>query len=215
MVADSGSGGKKKDELPETIKYFKDNLSANPLFKLGELKNKVKDNIGPYDIVAIQECERLNYIFGVLMKSLDELEKGLNGELSETDAMVELKKALLLNKLPATWDDAAGFPSKKTLKSWFVDLIKRYVQMQEWTKEMKLPKCVTISYLCNPMSFVTAVKQVTARIKGLALDNLDIMTEVTAFSTEDLVKEYPKTGVYVYGLFLQGSRWEEANGDGK
>ena len=87
--------------------------------------------------------------------------------------------------------------------------------MNEWTKEMKLPKVINISLLCNPMSFVTAVKQVTARSKGFALDNLDIMTEVTNFNSDDLVKDYPSTGVYVYGLFVQGAKWEETNGDGK
>ena len=98
--------------------------------------------------------------------------------------------------------------------SWFYDLIRRHVQMNEWTKEMKLPKVTNISLLCNPMSFVTAVKQVTARLKGYALDNLDIMTEVTNFSTEDLVKDYPNSGVYVHGLFVQGAKWEESNGEG-
>lgn len=215
MSADASSGGKKKDDLPDQIKKFADELKANPLFKLGEIKTRCKDKEpGPYDIVALQECERINYIFSTILRLLDELEKGLNGDLDMTDAMEELARSLRFNRLPASWDEAAAYPSKKTLMSWFYDLIKRHVQMNEWTKDMKLPKVTNISLLCNPMSFVTAVKQVTARAKGFALDNLDIMTDVTNHSTEDLVKDYPNSGVLVYGLFIQGAKWEESNGEG-
>ena len=214
LAADS-SGGKKKDELPDQIKKLADDLKANPMFKLGEIRTKcLYKEPGPYEIVALQECERLNYIFSTILRLLDELEKGLNGDLNITDSMEELAKSLRFNKLPVSWDEAAAYPSKKSLLSWFYDLLKRHGQMQEWTKEMKLPRVTNISLLCNPMSFVTAVKQVTAREKGYALDNLDIMTEVTNFSTDDLVKEHPSSGVYVYGLFVQGAKWEETNGDG-
>ena len=185
------------------------------MFKLGEIKTKCKDkDPGPYDIVALQECERINYIFSTIMRLLDELQKGLDGELDMTDAMEELAKSLRFNRLPTSWDEAAAYPSRKSLQSWFADLIKRHQQMAEWTKEMKLLKVINISLLCNPMSFVTAVKQVTARSKGLALDNLDIMTDVTNFSADENVKDYPNSGVYVYGLFVQGAKWEEPTGDG-
>ena len=146
------------------------------------------------------------------MKSLEELEKGLNGELNITDAMEALSQSIRYNKLPETWANAAGYPSKKPLSFWFLDLLKRYDQMEEWVKELKAPKCVNVSLLCNPMSFITAVKQFTARAKIQALDHLDIMTEVKNF-TEDLVKEAPADGVYIYGMFLQGAKWEDSNPD--
>jgi dynein heavy chain len=62
------------------------------------------------------------------------------------------------------------------------------------------------------MSFVTAVKQVTARKENIPLDIVDIMTEVMNFG-EDMVKEKPVSGVYVTGMFLQGARWEDSNPD--
>jgi len=208
-------GGKKKDDLPDSIKRFQERLKANPMFKLSEIRGNRK--LTPYDIVALQECEKVNSIFSFLLKTLEELEKGLNGDLGMTDAMDDLSKAIRFNKLPQSWDEAAGYPSKKSLSFWFEDLLKRYEQLSEWTKEMKLPKCVNISLLCNPMSFVTAVKQVTARdpknaSKNYALDELDIMTEVTNF-TEDMIKDQPANGVYIYGMFLQGAKWEDANSD--
>ena len=85
--------------------------------------------------------------------------------------------------------------------------------MDEWTNDLKTPKCLNITLLCNPMSFITAVKQQTARQKVLPLDDLDTMTEITNM-TEDMVKDYPPDGgVYLTGMFLQGAKWEDSNPD--
>lgn len=208
----SGGGGAKKDDLAENIKKYMNQLKEYPQFDLGAIKKK-KDNLQPYDIVAIQESERLNMILSSCMKTLEELEKGLNGELNITDDMEALASSLRYNKLPVVWDNAAGYPSKKSLSFWFLDLLKRHDQMKDWTEALKLPRCVYINLLCNPMSFITAVKQVTARLKTLALDNLDIMTDVTVFSEVDMLKDYPTNGVYIYGMFVQGAKWEEGNGE--
>ena len=207
-----GSGQKKGDVLQESIKNFSEKLKEKTLFPLQQIRQKAGGNLSPYDIVALQECERLNYIFSSCLKSLEELEKGLNGELNVTDAMEALSQSIRYNKLPNTWREAAGYPSKKPLSFWFLDLLKRYDQMEEWVRDLKAPKCVNVSLLCNPMSFITAVKQFTARAKLQALDHLDIMTEVKNF-TEDLVKDAPTDGVYIYGMFLQGAKWEDSNPD--
>lgn len=205
----SAAGG--EDSGMKTIKDYSDQLKQKPTFKLNEIRSKTT-KLGPYDVVALQECEKLNSIFFSLMKSLEELEKGLTGELNMTDAMEQLLISIRTGRLPVSWDEAAGYPSKKSIGFWFPDLLKRHDQMQEWTRELKLPKCVNISYLCNPMSFVTAVKQVTARAKNYSLDDLDIMTEVTNF-TDDMIKDPPVSGVYVHGMFVQGAKWEDSNSD--
>jgi dynein heavy chain, axonemal len=49
---------------------------------------------------------------------------------------------------------------------------------------MELPKSLCISYLFNPMSFLTAIMQLTAREKELPLDNMVLQTCVTSFMTE-------------------------------
>ena len=47
------------------------------------VKNTVK-SISPYEIVSFQECERLNSIFSSCLKTLEDLVKGLLGELDMT-----------------------------------------------------------------------------------------------------------------------------------
>ena len=203
--------GKKRDEIGEIHKYS-DRLREKPNFKLAEIRAKNKE-LTPYDIVCLQECEKMNFIFNTLLKSCDELEKGINGELNMSDMMEALQSSMKANKLPETWGVAAEYPSKKSLIFWFEDLLKRYDQLKEWTAELKLPKVVNLSFLVNPMSFVTAVKQVTARLKSFPLDNLISMTEITAQYSEESIKDYPPSGVYVTGLFIQGAKWEDNGGD--
>jgi len=43
---------------------------------------------------------------------------------------------------------------------------------------MLTPSSLWISGLFNPMSFLTAIMQVTARAKGLALDDMVLKTDV-------------------------------------
>ena len=212
-----GGGNKPKvDPMMESIKRYADRLKEKNTYSLSNLRQKAQTggkSPTPYEIVALQECERLNAIFSSCLKSLEDLEKGLNGELNMTDAMESLMQSIKYNKLPASWDSAAGYPSKKPLSFWFDDLLKRHDQMDEWTNDLKTPKCLNITLLCNPMSFITAVKQQTARQKVLPLDDLDTMTEITNM-TEDMVKDYPPDGgVYLTGMFLQGAKWEDSNPD--
>ena len=46
--------------------------------------------------------------------------------------MESLMQSIKYNKLPGSWDTAAGYPSKKPLSFWFDDLMKRHDQMDEW-----------------------------------------------------------------------------------
>lgn len=45
---------------------------------------------------------------------------------------------------------------------------------------MECPVSLCISYLFNPMSFLTAIMQFTAREQKLALDSMTIQTNVTS-----------------------------------
>jgi dynein heavy chain len=69
-----------------------------------------------------------------------------------------------------------------------------------------MPKVFWLSGFTYPTGFLTAVLQTTARRNGLAIDTLEfefpIMNE-----TEAQIKEGPKEGVYIQGLFVEGAKW--------
>ena len=155
-----GGGGKKKDEqVKEYIRRFLEQLPNN--FSMLELTTKVKEKT-PYVVVALQECERMNTLLSEIRRSLIELDAGLKGALNITDAMEDLSNSLSLNRVNGGWEKFAYY-SKKALVEWFADLLLRVEQLVNWTTDMTVPKSLWIAGLFNPMSYLTAIMQVTAR----------------------------------------------------
>jgi dynein heavy chain len=113
--------------------------------------------------------------------------------------------------VPAFWEKYA-YASKKTLLDWFADMRDRYAQLVLWSEALETPAVVCVSYLFNPMSYLTAIMQVTARNAGLPLDNMCLQTEV--LNTEDKAEypEFAEAGAYVNGFFLEGAGWELGRG---
>lgn len=62
------------------------------------------------------------------------------------------------------------------------------------------------------MSFLTAIMQVTARAKGLPLDDICLKTDVLNTKDIDELAGIPETGAYVHGFFLEGAAWEYGRG---
>jgi dynein heavy chain len=77
----------------------------------------------------------------------------------------------------ALWEKYA-YASKKDLLTWFDDLLLRIEQLEAYSEELIAPMSLWISGLFNPMSYLTAIMQVTARNEGLALDNMILRTTV-------------------------------------
>lgn len=99
--------------------------------------------------------------------------------------MEQTTKDLFLNKVPGRW--GLEYASKKDLGSWFDDLILRIEQLQRYGEdEICVPPSLWISGLFNPMSFLTAIMQVTARKHMLALDQMMLMTTIT--NTRDIAE---------------------------
>jgi dynein heavy chain len=71
-----------------------------PDFNLLEIQSRIEE-MSPYIIVAMQECERMNILLGTIRKSLSDLDQGLRGALNMTDAMEAIAAALRINKVPA------------------------------------------------------------------------------------------------------------------
>jgi dynein heavy chain len=145
-------------QIPERFKLLALNDKAEPLLSTTE---------APYVLVALQEFERMNVLLAFMVKTLSELEKGLNGQLNMSAAMDDLLAALTINQVPGrnpfhktSWEKLAWW-SKKSLLTWFSDMLLRVAQMQEWSTELELPLSLWYPGLFNPMSFNTAIMQVS------------------------------------------------------
>jgi len=149
----------------------------------------------------------MNILLGVIRNELTDLKMGLNGELNQTAAMEMLLGNLLVNKIPEVWTDKYAYESLKGTDAWFIDLQERWDQYFAWTEMWQMPKSIKISLLFNPMSFLTAIVQATAREKNLPLDNMCIQTNVMPYYFEDVTAK-AEEGYLIHGIFIEGATWE-------
>jgi len=163
-------GGGDTTKVKQFIAQFLEQLPGD--FNMFDIMGKTKDR-SPYIVVCFQECERMNVLMKEIKTSLMELDAGLKGQLNVTDAMEMTSFSLNFNLVPDSWVPVAYF-SKKSLIEWFSDLLQRIQQLQVWSEELITPIVVWISGLFNPMSYLTAIKQVTARFSALPLDEMEL-----------------------------------------
>lgn len=76
-------------------------------FSLIKIKEKIQgksgDNPSPYEIVCLQECEKLNQLLKDIQMSLEELFLGMEGALNMTERMEQLQIFISLNRVPLKW----------------------------------------------------------------------------------------------------------------
>lgn len=85
--------------------------------------------------------------------SLAEVNLGLKGDLTMSENMERIVKALATDTVPTSWAQMA-YPSLRTLSTWLPDLGRRASQLSEWVASFTLPNSVWISgallfHLCN------------------------------------------------------------------
>eukprot|EP00744_Colponema_vietnamica_P003537 GILI01005410.1.p1 GENE.GILI01005410.1~~GILI01005410.1.p1 ORF type:complete len:384 (+),score=105.02 GILI01005410.1:124-1152(+) len=205
--AAAGGGAGRQEKIEQAIESILDRL-PDPI-DLVELYSRVED-LTPFVALLLQEVDRMNSLLNRMKKTLTDLDNGIKGILSMTEAMEILMEALFIDKVPDVWTKIA-YPSLKPLGSWVFDLVRRVQQLQEWSADLNLPKVVWISGLFNPQAFLTAVMQVTARKSEWPLDKMVLQTEVTK-KTEQETKTAPREGAYISGLFMEGARWDTGSG---
>lgn len=182
-------------------------LEQTPVqFDADDLATRAEAHLtNPFVCVLLQEVQRMNLLLGTLVGSLQELKLGLDGALNMSDSMESLLETLPLDRVPATW---AAYPSLKSLGAWFADLLTRIEVLTPWAETLETPVVVWISGLFNPMAFITAVLQATARGSGLPLDQMEVWTDIPGSSDLESFSEPPEDGAYIHGLCMEGARWE-------
>ena len=173
----------------------------------------------PYATVLITECSRMNKLCREVTRSLVELKLGLDGKIDMSPPLYAMMTAINKDVVPGRnrshpdlqWDLLA-WPSTMSLSKWFLDLLRRYKQLQKWQQELEMPLTIWLGGLFSPSSFLTAIRQSTARELQLPIDTLTLETYVTSFQMPDnkpIVA--PEGGAYIHGLVIQGAKWMGAD----
>lgn len=212
----SGGGGSAsavKDSMDYFMKTLPDAFVMLAIMEVAE--PLMKEEAGPFVVVAIQECQRMNGLTNEIRRSLIELEKGMKGQLNMSQSMEDLITAIGINQWPGRnpfalckWE-AKAWPSMKSLLSEFADMMLRIKQLETWSTDLITPFSVWLPGLFNPTSYLTAVMQVTARRTGLPLDQMTTETHMSTFLDHTQIDYYPEDGAFIHGLYIEGARWPQ------
>ena len=180
-------------------------------FELDQIVGSVEE-MGPFQNIVLQECERMNSLLHEITRSLIELDLGFRGELTVSDQMDALAASLFLDRVPKNWENLA-YPSLRGLALWLADIAARIAQLNDWAASPgETPVCTWVSGLFNPQSFLTAVMQTTAQKDNLELDKLTLLTDVTKKMLAEEMTANAKEGTYIVGLKLEGGSWNVGGG---
>lgn len=157
--------------------------------------------------VLEQEIEKYNNLIKVIKKSLIDLQKAIKGYVVMSPEIEAVAKNIIYNNtVPEIWKQYS-YPSMKPLFSWIKDLGLRVQFFQDWI-EKNPPIAMWLPAFFFPQSFFTGVMQNCARKTHLAFDDL-CFDHIIMNEPKEELKKLEVEGCYVYGLFIEGAKWEK------
>jgi dynein heavy chain len=201
----AGVAGKSQEEtLQDIAKGILDKLPPNYDIDEASKKHPIMYNES-MNTVLQQELLRFNKLLSEVRTSLINIGKAIKGEIVMSLELEAVGNSLFDNLVPVLWAKKA-YPSLKPLASWVVDFTQRLKFLQDWI-DNGAPKTFWISGFFFTQSFLTGVKQNYARRYVIAIDQVDFDFEIMNDPSKYNLAAGPEDGAYVYGLFLEGCRW--------
>jgi len=159
--------------------------------------------------VLKQECLRYNKLLTEMSTTLEAFRKAIKGAIVMTAELEQLGKSMLVNEVPDLWTKR-GPLSLKPLSSWFLDILARCAFFQAWIDLGCTPPCFWVSGIFFPQAFFTGALQNYARMHEEEIDRLSFQQRTLddVSNPRRELQTAPEAGVFVYGFFLEGARWD-------
>ncbi|KAM4694178.1 LOW QUALITY PROTEIN: dynein axonemal heavy chain 8 [Discoglossus pictus] len=207
---ESGGGA---GETRESIVYriaqdMLDKLPPN--YKPHEVKAQLQKMgaLSSMNIFLRQEIDRMQKVITIVRNSLSDLKLAIEGTIIMSENLRDALDNMYDARIPNVWRKVSW--ASATLGFWFTELLERNTQFSKWIYEGR-PNVFWMTGFFNPQGFLTAMRQeVTRAHKGWALDSVTIHNEVLKQVKEEITAP-PAEGVYIYGLYLDGSGWDRRN----
>jgi len=165
--------------------------------------------VGYYEamnIVLNQELLRFNKLLTCVRSTLVDVGKAVKGLVVMSPELDTVASGILLNTTPSVWK-GVSYPSLKPMNSYVGDLAARLQFFQEWI-DKGIPLTFWLSGFFFTQSFLTGQMQNYARKGKLPIDMLIWNFKVKEAGVEKF--PVPETGCLVYGLFMDGARWDSS-----
>merc|ERR1711988_2073839 len=132
------------------------------------------------------------------------------GTIVMSPDLAEALDSLFMARVPPAWTKVSQLVAP-TMGVWFVAILKRAEQLTTWLRDGR-PMTFWLTGFFNATGFLTANRQEVCRKHARdnwALDDVVNFTKVIGQEREE-VRRAPDEGIYIYGLFLDGCRWDKA-----
>ncbi|CAF4402891.1 unnamed protein product [Rotaria socialis] len=170
-----------------------------------EVKERLS-RLEPMNIFLRQEIDRFQRVINIVRMTLIDLKLAIDGTIVMNEELRDILDRMYDAKIPSIWLKLSWESS--TLGAWFTDFYARNDQYRSWLQLNKdtRPIAFSMAGFFNPQGFLTAMRQeVTRANAGWSLDNV-ILTNRIIRTDREALKEPPREGVYVYGLYIEGAK---------
>lgn len=198
-----GSGGSKDDTIATNAADIASKTPENFDLEYAQLKYPVlwEESM---NTVLCQELIRFNNLLSLMRSSLLDIQKAVKGLVVMSSELEVLGNALFVNRIPALWK-ARSYPSLKPLAGYIADQQERLAFFRDWLMN-RPPPVFWISGFFFTQAFLTGAAQNFARKYTIPIDDVVFDFEM---KEEEKYGTGPQNGVYTYGLFLEGARWDK------
>ncbi|CAM39593.2 putative dynein heavy chain [Leishmania braziliensis MHOM/BR/75/M2904] len=156
--------------------------------------------------VLVQEAGRYNRLLKFIHASLAEFLKAVRGEVVMSAELEAVGSNFFVNSVPVSWS-ALAYPSLKPLSNWVEDLVRRVCFIADWYAHGP-PATFWFGGFFFPQAFLTGTLQNHARKVHQAIDSISFQFGVQDASLDPKTVPRPDKGALVYGLYLEGARWD-------
>jgi len=206
-----GGGGMTREEI---VLKLVDDLQTKlpPDYRADDVSAGIKSLGGmgkPLNICLKQEIDRLQKVLKTVRSMLSNLKLAIAGTIVMSPELVDALDALFMARVPPLWTKVSQLIAPN-MGVWFANILKRAEQNTNWLRSGR-PFCFWLTGFFNPTGFLTANRQEVCRKHtkdSWALDDVVDSSEVLRQEREE-VRKGPEEGIYIYGLFLDGAKWDK------
>ncbi len=202
----SGTGGPTKDEIILSLAAdILAKLPPNYDMEFAQLKYPVKWDES-MNTVLCQELIKFNVLLSLMKSSLVNIQKAVKGLVVMSKDLETFGAQLFVNRTPALWK-TRSYPSLRPLAGYVADQQKRLEFFADWLNN-KPPSTFWLSGFFFTQAFLTGASQNYARRYTIPID--DVVFDFVMKDEEwNELPVAPVDGVYTYGLYLEGCRWDK------